>query len=166
MGIKVTAIAAIARDRVLGTGAGIPWCLPIDQAHFRSYTAGKALLLGRRTFEEMQGWFTDHRPITISSNPSYQHQAAAASVSDVSDAITIATDWGEPELVVCGGAKTYTSALVHTTDVLLTEIDATFLGSAHFPPLPQDQWVATQRSDYPKSAVNPLDFSIIHYRRR
>ena len=58
--LKVTAIAAMTRDRVIGTGQGIPWNLPEDHAHFRAYTAGKTLLIGRTTFQEMLGWF----PIT------------------------------------------------------------------------------------------------------
>ena len=81
MAMRVTAIAAMALDRTIGTGTGIPWQLPEDQRHFRGYTAGKALLLGRTTFEEMLGWFTDHRPITLSSNPSYKHPVATASIS-------------------------------------------------------------------------------------
>ena len=166
MAMRVTAIAAMALDRTIGTGTGIPWQLPEDQRHFRGYTAGKALLLGRTTFEEMLGWFTDHRPITLSSNPSYKHPVATASVSSVADAIAAAEERSEHELVVCGGAKTYASALPFTTDVILTEIDATFEGTAKFPPLPESKWRVVERTDYPKSSSNPLNFSIVHYQQR
>lgn len=164
--LKVTAIAAMTRDRVIGTGQGIPWNLPEDHAHFRAYTAGKTLLIGRTTFQEMLGWFSDHRPIVLTSNPSYQNPAAAAVVASVDEAVSIATGWSASELVVCGGATTYTAALPHTTDAILTEIDASFPGKARFPELLASEWEIKSNTGYPASSTSRMNYSIVHYTRR
>lgn len=164
--MRLTAIAAMAKNRVIGTGQGIPWDIPGDRAHFRAYTAGKALLLGRKTFAEMHGWFSDHRPVILTSNPSFAHPDAAAVVSTIDEALETATAWGEPELVVCGGAATYHAALPRLTDAVITEIDAVFVGEARFPPLPTSDWrILSQVAHPPESAGTPA-YSIVHYTRR
>ena len=76
--MKLSMISAMAHGRVIGTGhGGIPWHLPRDVKHFREYTQGKHLLLGRRTFEEMLGWFTDHPPIVLTHNTNYDPEVGS-----------------------------------------------------------------------------------------
>ena len=70
--LKVSLISAMTPDRVIGTGKGIPWHMPRDIRHFRSSTAGKPMLLGRRTFEEMAGWFTSQTPIVMTRQERYE----------------------------------------------------------------------------------------------
>ncbi|MBL9134846.1 MAG: dihydrofolate reductase [Verrucomicrobiales bacterium] len=54
---RLTAIAAMATNRVIGNGNAIPWRLPEDFRWFRQQTLGKAVLMGRKTFESV-----DRRP--------------------------------------------------------------------------------------------------------
>ncbi|MCB1078710.1 MAG: dihydrofolate reductase, partial [Verrucomicrobiae bacterium] len=71
--MKISMIAALDRNRVIGTGnGGLPWRLPRDVSHFREYTQGKHLLIGRRTYEEMLGWFSDQVPIVLTHRRDYQ----------------------------------------------------------------------------------------------
>ncbi|MFV1995779.1 MAG: dihydrofolate reductase, partial [Verrucomicrobiales bacterium] len=71
--MKISMIAAMDRNRVIGADrGGIPWNLPRDRRRFRSHAAGKHLLLGRRTFEEMKGWFEDQQtPIVLTHREGY-----------------------------------------------------------------------------------------------
>lgn len=47
----------MATNRVIGNGNAIPWRLPEDFRWFRQQTLGKAVLMGRKTFESV-----DRRP--------------------------------------------------------------------------------------------------------
>lgn len=47
----------MANNRVIGNGNAIPWRLPEDFRWFRQQTLGKAVLMGRKTFESI-----DRRP--------------------------------------------------------------------------------------------------------
>ena len=47
---KVSLIAAIAENRVIGQSGGIPWDLPEDRRHFRELTWGHPVIMGRKTF--------------------------------------------------------------------------------------------------------------------
>jgi dihydrofolate reductase len=46
-------IAALSKDRVIGTEGRLPWHLPEDLKRFRALTRGKPILLGRKTFESI-----------------------------------------------------------------------------------------------------------------
>jgi len=137
--VDVTLIAAMDENRLIGTGeGGLPWRgIERDRAHFRAYTAGKALLLGRRTFEEMSGWFDDgHRPAVVSRDGSYRAEGGYPVVGSVSDGVDRARAAGETELVVCGGATVYAAAMEFATQLVLTVLHERFdlEGGAHFPP--------------------------------
>lgn len=131
--MKVSMIAAMTPEGVIGTGEGIPWHLPRDQAHFRAYTAGKAMLLGRRTYEEMIGWFTTQTPIVLTRNTRIDLEGKPRLAASVESAIEMAQELGAPELVVSGGAQVYAAALDHADELILTSIDTKAVGTARFP---------------------------------
>ncbi|HQZ27875.1 MAG: dihydrofolate reductase [Verrucomicrobiales bacterium] len=122
--MNVSLIAAFAEDRLLGSEKGhLPWDLPRDKMHFRRYTAGKWLLLGRKTYEEMEGWFTDQRPLILTRSADFRPSAAHhAVVSSVPQAIDLASGNGAGELVVCGGAGTFAAALPYADTLVLTRV--------------------------------------------
>ena len=49
----LTAIAAFARNRVIGRDNGMAWNLPEDSARFKKVTMGGVLISGRRTHESI-----------------------------------------------------------------------------------------------------------------
>ena len=53
MTLKYIAIAAMARNRVIGNEGKIPWHLPEDFRHFKSTTEGHPIIMGRKTFESI-----------------------------------------------------------------------------------------------------------------
>ena len=47
------AIAAMARNRVIGAEGKIPWHLPEDLKFFKRTTLGHVILMGRKTYESL-----------------------------------------------------------------------------------------------------------------
>ena len=47
----LTAIAAVARNGVIGVGGALPWHIPEDMRHFKQATMGGALVMGRATYQ-------------------------------------------------------------------------------------------------------------------
>jgi dihydrofolate reductase len=152
--MKLSMISAMTRQRVIGTGQGIPWHLPRDSRHFRAYTAGKPMLLGRRTYEEMIGWFTTQHPIILTRQTDFQPEGASV-VNDVPSAITLAESRGASELVVSGGAQIYAAALPYAEELVLTVVDAAIEGRAQFPDFQaQGVWRCQRRETHPADAEN------------
>jgi dihydrofolate reductase len=129
----VSMISAMTHDRVIGAmGGGIPWHLPRDVSHFRKYTDNKHMLLGRKTFDEMSGWFSTQTPLVLTSQQDYR-PGIGARVGSVAEAIEFVQTSGAGELVVSGGAQVYASALPFADRLVLTIVDATVEGVAYFP---------------------------------
>ncbi len=164
--MKISMIAALDRHRVIGTGqGGVPWQLPRDVRHFRTYTEGKYLLIGRKTCEEMDGWFTNHRPILLTRGSGSAPNRGLVAHS-VDEAITEAFEGGAAELVVCGGASVYTAALPYADELLLTRIDTDSGGDVLFPDYEMDhEWETLSEESHPADAENEHAMTFLHLRR-
>jgi dihydrofolate reductase len=161
--MKITLIAAVSDDGFISRGKGVPWDLPADREHFRAYTAGKHLLLGRATYEEMTGWFTKHTPYVLSRNPDFR-PTVGRRVPSVQIALINAA--GETdELVVCGGAQAYALALPYATTLVLTRVHDRLGGGLAFPALSAQEWVETSRQEHPADARHAFAMTFVTLER-
>ena len=168
----VTLIAAMDKNRLIGTGqGGLPWHgVPRDKKHLRDYTAGKALLLGRRTFEEMPGWFgKDDRPIVITRNPAYGPGEDCFVAGGFDQALDLAVEFGRDELVVCGGAEIYQLTLPFADRLVLTLLHGSFhtkTGGVFFPEWQEEEFEEVKREDFEADSGTPLSMTFLHLTRR
>ena len=51
--MKISLIAAMAEDRVIGVDNKLPWKLPADLAWFKKNTLNKPIVMGRKTWESL-----------------------------------------------------------------------------------------------------------------
>lgn len=164
--MHITLIAAMDRNRVIGgNDGGIPWHLPRDTERFREFTNGKFLLLGRKTFEEMDGWFTNQIPIVLTRQVAYE-ASPGVSAQNVEEAISLAAERGAEELVVCGGAFVYSEALPYTDELYLTLIDAEIDGAARFPDYDSEaEWETVSRESFSPDPENVFSMEFVQLRR-
>jgi dihydrofolate reductase len=142
--MRVILIAAVSADGFISRGGGVPWELASDRAHFRRLTAGKTLLLGRRTFDEMLGWFRDHAPLVLTGRV-LPEPWEGAGVSSVAEALARTEGAGASELWVCGGGSVYGAALPVATDLILTEVHESLGGGVAFPEVDPAAWRVVRR---------------------
>jgi dihydrofolate reductase len=162
-GVVVTLIALLSKDGYISEGVGVPFDLPEDRQHFRDYAAGKWLLLGRRTYVEMIGWFRNHVPLVLSRDSSFQ-PAIGRRVASVQEAIEIARENGQTELVVCGGGAAYEAAISAAEKLVITRVDRLLGRGVMFPSFDQDgSWRLEKRDEH----GGALPFSIeVYWRKR
>ena len=51
--MRLSLIAAMAQNCVIGRNNKLPWYLPEDLKYFKRVTMGKPLIMGRKTFESL-----------------------------------------------------------------------------------------------------------------
>jgi len=68
--MKFILVAAMAKNRVIGKNNGLPWDLPEEMADFRSFTQGKTILMGRKTYEGLGRILPKRRNIMLTRDPS------------------------------------------------------------------------------------------------
>ena len=160
----LTLIAAVSSDGFISTGKGVPWDLPRDKEHFRRTTRGQWLLLGRRTYEEMLGWFEDRHPLVLTRNPSFI-PTLGETVTTVEEALQVAAARGARELFVCGGGDAYAAAMPSADRLILTRVDSTLGAGVPFPPIPPVEWLPTSHEAFPVGPANVHAISFDTYER-
>ena len=163
---RITLIAAVARNGVIGHHKQLPWHLPEDMQHFRRVTAGHSVIMGRRTWESLPPRFRPlpgRRNIVVTRNA--QWSAAGAQVAE-SPRAAVDSVAGEDQAFVIGGVELYATALPWADELLLTEIALDFEGDTHFPRFDRSLFVEASRQSYHAQAPNDFDFDIVSYRRR
>ncbi len=166
MAVRLVLIAAASRNRVLASHGQIPWHLPRDVAHFRSLTAGRWLLLGRITYEQMNGWFQPGQvPVVMTRLADDFTVPGGWAVPDLPSALQLAASHGVGELMVCGGGQVYAAALPWADEVILTTVETEVTGETLFPELPADQWCALDPQYFPADAANAWPMTITRWKR-
>lgn len=156
----VSIICAVSENRVIGRDGRLPWELPRDLKLFQKYTKGKAIVMGRRTFESIGKPLPGRQNIVISSGPAgngYQ------TVRSVKRAKAICES---DELVVIGGAKIYREFLPIADRMILTFVDANVQGDTRFPPFDENCWDQVSGDFYGRDESNQYDFVVCVYERK
>lgn len=130
----LTAIAAMARNRVIGNGNTIPWHIPEDFKFFKQTTMGGILLMGRKTYESIGRPLPGRVTVVLSragklpeGMPTHENLFC---IRELSELESIAP---ERKIFVAGGAEIYRQLLPHCSELFLTTVDAEPAGDAFFP---------------------------------
>jgi dihydrofolate reductase len=158
---RITVIAAVAANGVIGRDNSLPWRLPEDLKHFKALTMGYPMIMGRKTWESLPGRLPGRPHIVVTRNPGYRAEGATVAGS-LPAAIAAAGD--ADEVFVIGGAELYAQALDIADQLQLTEIAADFAGDTRFPAYDRLTWRETARQQQ-RAAVG-FDFAFVTYQRR
>ncbi|HMM93764.1 dihydrofolate reductase [Phycicoccus sp.] len=139
---RVSLIAAVARNGVIGTGSAMPWHLPADFAFFKRTTMGHPLVMGRRTFDSIGRVLPGRRTIVITRRPDWTHAGVEVAHSLV-EALALAGP--ADEVFVAGGGEVYAEAMPYAHRLLVTEVDREPEGDVHFPAIDPHAWHETGR---------------------
>ncbi|MBE0377956.1 type 3 dihydrofolate reductase [Pseudoalteromonas prydzensis] len=128
--MKISMIAAMANNRVIGQDNNMPWHLPADLQHFKAVTMSKPVIMGRKTFESIGRPLPGRRNIVISRNADYE-AAGVDVVSSPEAAISLVCELDE--VMVIGGGNVYQQFLERADTLYLTFIDLDVKGDTQFP---------------------------------
>lgn len=162
--MRVSLVAAVAHDGVIGRDGGIPWHLPEDMARFRELTTGHAVVMGRRTWESLPERFRplpDRRNVVVTRDPGWRADGAERAGS-VAEALELLT--GAPRVFVIGGAEAYAEALPLADELVLTEVDLQVEGDTTFPRFDRSAFVETARER--RVTESGVRFAFVTYERR
>ncbi|MFM5293430.1 type 3 dihydrofolate reductase [Aeromonas veronii] len=163
--MKISMIAAMAHDRVIGKDNQMPWHLPADLAHFKRVTLGKPVLMGRKTFESIGRPLPGRRNLVISRNPDYQVEGIEV-VGSVEASLALLAGSSVEELMVIGGGHLYAEMLPSADCLYLTRIDLAVEGDTRFPVIDDGQWQRVDCESHPADEKNPYPYSFEIWQRR
>jgi dihydrofolate reductase len=162
--MRVSIIAAVSRNGVIGSRGRLPWRLPADLRRFRRLTLDHHLVVGRATWRAIGGPLPRRRLIVVSRR-GVPLPAGAVLAGSLAEALRIARDAGESEVFVGGGGEIYRQALPVADRLYLTRIHARFDGDVRFPPIQPARWRLRSRRDRAADEDNPYAVSFLTYER-
>lgn len=159
----LSAIVAMAQNRVIGINNSLPWHLPNDLKYFKAVTMGKPVIMGRKTFESIGRPLPGRPNIVISTNPAYRAEGITV-VDSVEKAKQLAEHLteinGGSEAMVIGGEQIYRLFLPVLNKLYITEVQADVEGDAWFPDFDDTAWREISCDKFAAEGPNPFDYQI------
>ncbi len=140
---RVTLVAAVAANRVIGAAGDIPWRIPEDFAHFKRVTLGHTLVMGRATYESIGRPLPGRTTVVLTRDRGWAADGVHVAGS-LDEALTIAAEL-PGEVMVAGGATVYEAALPLADAQILTEVHLSPDGDTRYPDWDRSEWVETLR---------------------
>ena len=165
--MKISLIAAIDKDKVIGWNNQLPWYLPEDLRRFKKITMGKPIIMGRKTFDSLGRPLPGRKNIIITRDKSFSADGCLVTNS-VEDALAIADN--VKEVMIIGGAEIYKLFLPIADKIYFTRIHekSYYFGDAHFPNFNEDEWIIVKSEDHRTKSKkkNHFPYSYVELERK
>lgn len=161
--MRISLIAALAENGIIGKDNALPWRLPADLKHFRRITTGHPVIMGRRNYESIGRPLPERRNIVMTRRPGYSAPGCTV-VASLEAALAAAR--GAPETFVIGGAEIYAQTLCLAERLYLTLVHARVAGDTVFPALDWTEWRETSRERHEADARHSYAYSFVTLERR
>ena len=129
---KISIVAALAKNRVIGGGNTMLWHIKEDFKRFKELTSGHPIIMGRKTFESI-GRPLPLRTNIVISRDTKQVADGIVMAASLEEAISKAAATDEHEVFIIGGGQIYKEALPIADKLYLTLIDLEVSGDTYFP---------------------------------
>lgn len=162
--MKISLIAAVAENRVIGRDNDLPWRLPIDMKFFRRMTLHHVVITGRKNYEAMGCPLPKRENIVIARTPGFEAPGCQV-VRSLDEALERARDRGEEEVFIIGGAQIYKLALPVADCLYLTRVHVNAEGDVLFPEFDQADWTVVSSERHEPDDKHAHAFTIMKLER-
>jgi len=159
---RISIVAAMGLNRVIGNDNKLPWDLPEDLARFYQLVQNKTVVMGRKTYAAIGHPITSCRNIVLSRTKNLKIPGCEVHHSFKAVLIAIADD---KEIMIIGGAEVYKRFLPYAAKMYLTLIQEYFTGNVHFPDLDFSEWREVSRVQNFATTQNPYNYDFVIFER-
>lgn len=139
----ISLIVAINEKRTIGLKGVIPWRNPEDLKHFKNYTMGKKVVMGRKTFEGLPKKLKGREIYVVSRKIDDENN-----INDLKSFLESYKDSNE-EIVVAGGGEIYAQAMDYADKIVLSIIlDNDVIGDTFFPDIDENIFTIKNQTVY------------------
>lgn len=140
--MRISLIAAMTPNRLIGVKGALPWHKPEDLRHFRELTTGHTVLMGRKTYDSVGRPLPKRRNLVLTRKGWATPPTGIDPVATLEEAMKLARQAGETELFVVGGAEIYRLALPFAVTMYLTfvHLPQEPAGDTWFPEWKPEEW--------------------------
>jgi dihydrofolate reductase len=161
--MKISMIAAMADDRIIGLDNKMPWHLPADLQFFKRVTFGKPVIMGRKTYQSIGRPLPGRQNIVLTRDVNL-HIEGVECVQTIEQVKQIVG--GVDEVMIIGGATIYEQYLQQADRLYLTFIDLQTQGDTKFPDFNAvASWREVESEAHLKDEINLYDYKFVTFDR-
>ena len=163
-------VVAASENNVIGKDNKLPWHLSDDLKRFKALTRGKAVIMGRKTFESIGHALPDRRNIVVS-----RRLEVAPAGCELANSLSMAIDMAmtqkadevdsPDEMFLIGGAALFATGIDLADRLYLTRVHATIDGDVLLPEIDFGKWKEIAREEHLKDSEYPYAFTFVDYER-
>lgn len=166
---RISLIAAVGANDVIGKDGDMPWRIPSDFAWFKRMTMGKPMVMGRKQFETFPKPLAGRPHIVVTRQMDYAPEGAEV-VHSLDAAFTLAArlagEAGVDEIMVIGGGDIYAQAMARADRLYISHVALSPDGDARFPVIDPENWAVTDTPEVTPSERDEAPYRIKIYERR
>lgn len=148
-------ISAMTKDRVIGSGEGMPWNIPEEFQQFQSFIKDQTIIAGSRSYHIFKNDLTSKHNIVISrSTTEIEGTTVFSSIGKAHEFAKTK----ERAIYCIGGAAIYKLCLPLADKLYLSYIKENYKGDTYFPEFETSDWRIEKKKDN-------LDFEFVIYKR-
>ena len=166
---ELVLVAAVARNRAIGSDDRLLWRLSTDLKRFKTRTLGKPIIMGRKTFASIGRPLPGRETIVITRDESFDppgvlvaHEIDAALALAAKRALAI----GASEIIVAGGGEIYAETIGRADRLAITEVEVAPEGDVFFPTIDPCLWREEKRETGARGSGDEVEFAFVDYVRR
>lgn len=162
---RISLIAAVAENGVIGLGQAMPWRLSSDMRRFRQLTMGKPVIMGRKTFATLGKPLSGRTNIVVTRDRSFASPGAITAHS-LDDALASPEAGAADEIMVIGGGEIYAAAIGRAERLYITHVEARPAGDTLFPAIDPASWRAVREEQLPAGEKDSAATRFVVYERQ
>ena len=168
MDLIISHVVAMSNNWVIGVNNDLPWSLKDDLAHFKKYTTGKIIVMGRKTYESIGRPLPNRVNFVISST--LKDIEGVSIFTSLEDAIEAAKIYNldqdiANEIAIIGGGYLFRDSIHSFNKLVLTRVDCSIDGDVYYPEIDFNNWELISSNKFLKNRDNQYDFTVETYKK-
>ena len=168
MDLIISHVVAMSNNWVIGVNNDLPWSLKDDLAHFKKYTTGKIIIMGRKTYESIGRPLPNRVNYVISST--LKDIEGVSIFTSLEDAIEAAKIYNldqdiANEIAIIGGGYLFRDSIHSFNKLVLTRVDCSIDGDVYYPEIDFNNWELISSNKFLKNRDNQYDFTVETYKK-
>ena len=168
MDLIISHVVAMSNNWVIGVNNDLPWSLKDDLAHFKKYTTGKIIVMGRKTYESIGRPLPNRVNYVISST--LKDIEGVSIFTSLEDAIEAAKIYNldqdiANEVAIIGGGYLFRDSIHSFNKLVLTRVDCSIDGDVYYPEIDFNNWELISSNKFLKNRDNQYDFTVETYKK-
>jgi dihydrofolate reductase len=168
MDLIISHVVAMSNNLVIGVNNDLPWSLKDDLAHFKKYTTGKIIVMGRKTYESIGRPLPNRVNYVISST--LKDIEGVSIFTSLEDAIEAAKIYNldqeiANEIAIIGGGYLFRDSIDSFNKLILTRVDCSIDGDVYYPEIDFSNWELISSDEFLKNEDNQYDFAVETYKK-